>query len=304
MKYIKISLFLGIIFFSGFFVDLAFAESCAYNCTNSQNGKTCITLSPDNTPENQAILNLLKTQYGCADLTTLIPSATGGCDPDVCPGIAISLNNCSCSFLFEGKGCNVNKEIVYPFTAVPRVRDFIHVEDFQKCPKEAFQSDIVDLSQIFNVSSGNCSKIDEKMIPSLAGYKAEIYCIEKIAPSNFVPGSGLSTDIKSWSKFGETIIKGSSGTTDTGTKPQTVSLVNPLGTTNLIEIFGKLIKAFVGLVGMIVLVVFVYGGFMWLLSAGNPEKIKKGTQAMMYALIGLFIIFSAYVIISTILKAL
>lgn len=53
-----------------------------------------------------------------------------------------------------------------------------------------------------------------------------------------------------------------------------------------------------GIIGALALIVFVYGGFMFILSGGNQEKVKKGTDAMMAAVIGLAIAFGGYFIIS------
>ena len=51
------------------------------------------------------------------------------------------------------------------------------------------------------------------------------------------------------------------------------------------------------IIGALALAVFVYGGFMFILSAGNPEKIKKGIDAMLAAVIGLVIAFGGYFLI-------
>ena len=64
------------------------------------------------------------------------------------------------------------------------------------------------------------------------------------------------------------------------------------------ELIGKLLIPVLGIIGSITLLVFVFGGFVWMTSGGSPEKIKKGTKAMLYAAIGLCIIFSAYGIIT------
>lgn len=51
------------------------------------------------------------------------------------------------------------------------------------------------------------------------------------------------------------------------------------------------------IIGALALAFFVYGGFILVLSQGNPEKIKKGTDSMLAALIGLAIAFSAYILV-------
>jgi hypothetical protein len=51
------------------------------------------------------------------------------------------------------------------------------------------------------------------------------------------------------------------------------------------------------IIGSLALAVFIYGGFMLILSEGSPEKVKKGTGAMMAALIGLAVVFGAYLLV-------
>ncbi len=83
-----------------------------------------------------------------------------------------------------------------------------------------------------------------------------------------------------------------------------VSLTNPLATTDIKTIIGNSIGAIMGIIGSITFVVFVYGGVLWLTSAGNSERIQKGLQAMLWAGIGIIVIFSSYAIITLILNTL
>lgn len=78
----------------------------------------------------------------------------------------------------------------------------------------------------------------------------------------------------------------------------TVSLNNPLGdTTDVRVILGRVIDAALGIVGSIALLMFIYGGFMWLTSAGRAEMVNKGRDAMIWAGIGLGVIFGAYALV-------
>lgn len=91
-----------------------------------------------------------------------------------------------------------------------------------------------------------------------------------------------------------------------------VRLVNPIGGTNekpegnvdWNNILGFIIKTGMGVIGSLALVVFLYGGFEWLTSRGNSEKIKSGLDAMMYGAIGLCIIFASYAILNFVFKGL
>ena len=132
-------------------------------------------------------------------------------------------------------------------------------------------------------------------------------CRWKTLPKAQEASSG-STD--SGSSSDEVGLGGSTAITSGSVAPivpnTVVSLKNPLGEgrTDINAILGDIVKAALGILGSITFLVFVFGGFTWLIAAGNPEKIKKGTQTMVWAVIGLFIIFGSYGILSLVLKGL
>ena len=84
------------------------------------------------------------------------------------------------------------------------------------------------------------------------------------------------------------------------------SLDNPLGNNNLTpqQLYGRIIYAFMGVTGTVALLMFVLGGFQWMTAAGNPEKVKKGRDTLMWAILGLVVIFSSYAILRAILETL
>jgi len=53
-----------------------------------------------------------------------------------------------------------------------------------------------------------------------------------------------------------------------------------------------------GLAGSLALIFFIYGGIIWVISGGNPDRVKKGLDAIKNAVIGLVIIFASYMIIN------
>lgn len=59
-----------------------------------------------------------------------------------------------------------------------------------------------------------------------------------------------------------------------------------------------------GIVGSLALLMFIYGGFMFILSGGNAEKTAQGKQIIINAVIGLVIIFTSYTIIQFSMTAL
>lgn len=87
-------------------------------------------------------------------------------------------------------------------------------------------------------------------------------------------------------------------------EPKTVNLENPIGSTDIATIIGTLIKGAMGIMGALVLLMFVWGGFTWLTSAGKAERVKSGTQTMVWAVIGAVVTLSSYVILNTVLNLL
>lgn len=63
-------------------------------------------------------------------------------------------------------------------------------------------------------------------------------------------------------------------------------------------------KLILGLVGSLSLLAFVAGGTMFLISAGDQEKVKKGKEIITAAVVGLLITFSSVLIINVFLGGL
>lgn len=55
--------------------------------------------------------------------------------------------------------------------------------------------------------------------------------------------------------------------------------------------------------GALFLVAFIYGGFMYLISAGDESKVTTGKTAMKTATIGMIIVMGAYVLIESVVTA-
>jgi hypothetical protein len=92
---------------------------------------------------------------------------------------------------------------------------------------------------------------------------------------------------KAKSRTGETV-------TPNKKPPAVYNLANPLGTESIPVILGRIIKAFLGIVGALALAVFVYGGVMWMTARGDSAQVKKGQDALKNATIGLFLIMFSY----------
>ncbi len=84
----------------------------------------------------------------------------------------------------------------------------------------------------------------------------------------------------------------------------TVSLTNPLQAEDIPSLTGSIIKAVLGIIGAIALLMFIWGGFLWLTAAGSPDKIEKGKNTLIWATFGLILIFSSYIIANFIIQSL
>ena len=65
-----------------------------------------------------------------------------------------------------------------------------------------------------------------------------------------------------------------------------------------------LIRAVLGLTGIIALIIIIYAGFLYLTASGHAEQIKKAQNMLVYAAIGLVLIFGAYTLASYVTRQL
>ena len=77
----------------------------------------------------------------------------------------------------------------------------------------------------------------------------------------------------------------------------TVALCDPLSNIPPQTLIGKIINAVLGVVGSIALIMFIYGGFTWMTAAGNEQSVAKGKEILIWATIGLVVIFSSYALV-------
>ena len=81
---------------------------------------------------------------------------------------------------------------------------------------------------------------------------------------------------------------------DTGTAGHSVYLPNPLGTTNTLpDLLLKLIDVFLNIAGIAAVIYLVYGGLLFVKAQGKPEDLKTAKSNLLWAVIGLGVIFGA-----------
>lgn len=62
------------------------------------------------------------------------------------------------------------------------------------------------------------------------------------------------------------------------------------------------LKYFLSFLGLLCTIMIIYGGILYVTSAGEEEKTKKGRNIILYAIIGIIIIVASYAIVNTVLK--
>lgn len=65
---------------------------------------------------------------------------------------------------------------------------------------------------------------------------------------------------------------------------------------NVEEIVANIIKVSLSIIGVLMVALLVYGGYLWMTAGGEEEKITKAKQIIRNAIIGIAIVLSAYAI--------
>lgn len=87
------------------------------------------------------------------------------------------------------------------------------------------------------------------------------------------------------------------------------TLPNPLGENedhtpiSLIDVLLRVLQIALAAVDIFALFMFILGGFQLLISAGNPERIKKAKDTLVWATLGVLVITLSYSILKFIFEA-
>ena len=72
----------------------------------------------------------------------------------------------------------------------------------------------------------------------------------------------------------------------------------------LVTIIGNVLNVALGFVGIILLLYFLYAGFMWMTAGGDEDKVKDATTTIRNAVVGLAIVMVAFAVSSFIMTSL
>ena len=70
------------------------------------------------------------------------------------------------------------------------------------------------------------------------------------------------------------------------------------------DIVSKIINAIIFVIGIVAVVMIVLGGISYATSQGDPSKVKKGKDTILYGIIGLIVALLAFAIVNFVLGAL
>ena len=75
-----------------------------------------------------------------------------------------------------------------------------------------------------------------------------------------------------------------------------------VSTKNLPTVIGGIVKVVISLLGLVAAIIIILGGFQWMTSGGNEEKISGAKKLMINGLIGMVLVVLAYAIASFIIS--
>jgi len=84
----------------------------------------------------------------------------------------------------------------------------------------------------------------------------------------------------------------------------TIGEVAGLGEAELSSVIARIIRAVLGFLGVVAVIIILWGGFMWMTSGGAEDKVKSARKLIIMGIIGLAIVLAAYAIASFVITSL
>lgn len=110
----------------------------------------------------------------------------------------------------------------------------------------------------------------------------------------------MPVSAQAWSPFDDGIIeeirKNSTGVVQNNYRVDTDE-------TSLFVIVAQIIQVFLGLLGTIFIMLMIYAGYSWMTAAGEDKKVQTAQDTIRVAIIGILLIFAAYIITYFVFKA-
>ena len=194
----------------------------------------------------------------------------------------------------------------------------------EKITKSAGTGKVGDACKSGNdCASGRCDYTNQKCLPDLNKCKTHEdcqkneYCLDYLCKAKVEKGGVCTGDdgvfegcVTGWCckmRCAEKECPKDGFTNDTipeatMTLPSVAGL-NHLEVDSVPALIGNIIAKLMGVMGSIALAMFIYGGVLWMIAAGNAERSKKGMQIIVWSALGVMVILASYVIVSFVFEA-
>ena len=80
--------------------------------------------------------------------------------------------------------------------------------------------------------------------------------------------------------------------------------LNPGNLSGVTGLIGRAIQLLLAFIGSISIVLYVYAGILWMTAAGNSEQTGKAKQVIVWTTLGVVVMLSSYLIVSSVFKGL
>lgn len=191
------------------------------------------------------------------------------------------IDYCSCSKIAEKNGFDDCKGVEYAAKASCNT-----TKKVCEVPKGSGSSDSTKSSESSSTSKPSIPTAKPASTPSSAAPKSVV----PGGPTN--AGNPKGTPKTGWSKFLPECA------TDEGQGPG--HGCRDVGA--FVSLFVNYANFTFGGIGMIAFLFLIYGGVLLLISAGSPEMVKKGRDAIIGAVIGILIVFSAQLLVRFVIQ--
>ncbi len=88
-----------------------------------------------------------------------------------------------------------------------------------------------------------------------------------------------------------------------GTTPDDFASAAGVNNANLPDVIANIIRIILGFLGIVAVVIVLFGGFKWMTAGGNDDKVTEAKQLIIQGIIGMVIIFSAFAIASFVVNS-
>lgn len=130
-------------------------------------------------------------------------------------------------------------------------------------------------------------------------------CVEKGTSGAACPSPSTPTGDTCLQGNGICCRKPSTTTTTAPTQAPSgpIKLKDPLGGVGILGIVNRAVNTFLGVLGALALLVFIYAGVVYMTAGGAADRVKHAVDTMKYAMIGLALIIFSYAIILTFFRS-